>query len=422
MRPKHRFSIATLTVATLIPAFAIASCDLASAIPTDLASAAAGCPSFASVAAVAKVDFAKEFGIDAKVGGKLKAGVQAALELKGFAAKLDADLRGACGGLAKDLGASGDWKTGKDACSAAMKAMADIKGKIGGNLKIAIAVEPPHCAASLDAMAKCVADCDVSVDAGSVDVKCDKGKLAGTCDAQCSGSCEMSAAATCSGTCHGSCSASFSGSCGGECNGTCDGKQSKGVSCAGKCEGSCSANAQGSCGGQCSGSCEMSAAAKCSGTCRGECSVEMKAPKCEGKITPPKASAECQASCQTKMQAQLKCTPPKISVNLTGGANAQLVAKYKTALEANLPAIISIAVGMKDQALSVAGNVKAVAKGVVTAAKKVKGDAKLKARLAACVGAPVKAALDAAASVQVNVNVSVQVKASASASGSAKAG
>ena len=43
-------------------------------------------------------------------------------------------------------------------------------------------------------------------------------------------------------------------------------------------------------------------------------------------------------------------------------------------------------------------------------------------RLAACVSAPFKGAIDAAASLKANVNVSVEVKASASASASGSAG
>src|SRR5687768_5358566 len=55
------------------------SCDLQSAAPADLAGAAAGCPDVSSASAAAKVDWAKEFGIDAAVGKKIKAGVVAAL-------------------------------------------------------------------------------------------------------------------------------------------------------------------------------------------------------------------------------------------------------------------------------------------------------------------------------------------------------
>jgi hypothetical protein len=391
-------------------------------VPKDVAGVAAGagaCPDVSSVSAIAKVDWAAEFGIDAAVGAKLKAGVMAAVSLDGFAAKLDAELKAACGGLAKDLGAGGDFANGKAACDAAMKAMVDIKGKIGGDLKISIDVQPPHCAASMDAMASCAAECDASVDPGSVKVECEPGKLSGTCDAECSGSCDLSAAATCEGTCSGSCSAKFNGSCAGECSGKCDGKKVDGAACEGTCKGTCSAGAEGSCGGECSGSCEMSAAAKCEGTCRGECSVEMKAPKCEGEMTPPKVSAECEANCDAQVQAEVECTPPRIAVRLEGAANAEAAAQYKAALENNLPAVLNIAIGMKDQALSVAADAKAVVDGVQATVKQLKASPAVGARVTACVAAPFKAAFDAAASVKANVNVSVEVKASASASGSA---
>jgi len=419
---------ATLLVSTLAPVALVASCDLSaasSAIPKDVAgaaSAAGSCPDVSSISAIAKTDWAAEFGIDANVGAQLKSGVMAAVSLDGFAKKLDADLKVACGGLAKDLGAGGDFANGKAACDAAMKAMADIKGKLGGGFKIALDVQPPHCAASMDAMADCAAECDASLEPGSVQVECEAGKLSGTCDAECSGSCEMSAAAKCEGTCSGSCSAKFKGSCAGECTGKCDGKKVDGAACEGTCKGSCSAGAEGSCGGQCSGSCEMSAAASCEGTCRGECSVEMKAPQCEGEMKPPKASAECNAHCDAQVQAEVECTPPRIAVRIDGAANAELAATYKTALENNLPAVISIAVGMKDQALSVAADAKAVVQGVQAVVGQLKASPAIGARVTACVTAPFKAAFDAAASVKANVNVSVEVKASASASASGSAG
>lgn len=425
-----RLQTATLLLATLAPAVMVASCDLSAAstaVPKDVAgaaNAAASCPDVSSVQAIAKVDWAAEFGIDAAIGTKLKSGVMAAVSLDGFAKKLDADLKVACGGLATDLGASGDFADGKTACQAAMKAMADVKGKLGGGFKVVLDVQPPHCGASMDAMASCAAECDASVDPGSVKVECEPGKLSGTCEAECSGSCDLSAAAKCEGTCSGSCSAKFKGTCAGECTGKCDGKKVDGAACEGTCKGSCSAGAEGSCGGECSGSCELAAAAKCEGTCHGDCSVEMKAPKCEGEMTPPEVSAECEANCDAQVQAQVECTPPRITVRIDGAANAELAAKYKAALEANLPAVINIAVGMKDQALSVAADAKAVVDGVQATVKALKASPAVGARITACVAAPFKAAFDAAASVKANVNVSVEVKASASASagGGASAG
>lgn len=404
--------------------FVGASCDMATAVPGagDLAKAAGGCPDVSSLEAIAKIDFAAEFGLDAKVGGQIKGGLEAAAQLKGFAGKLDADLAAACGGLATDLGKPGTYATGPDACKAAVSAMGDIRGKLGASAKISLFVEPPRCSASLDAMAACVGKCDASVDPGSVEVKCEPGKLSGTCEAECSGSCQMDVAAKCEGKCTGSCDAKFSGTCGGECNGKCDGKSQKGGTCSGKCEGKCSAQAEGTCGGSCSGSCALKAAGKCSGTCSGDCSVAMKAPKCDGKIEPPKASAECNAKCDADISAKLECTPAKVGLNVVGGADAALVAQYKGAIEKNLPAVLKIAIGMKDQAMGVAGNVKTVVEGVQKTVVSLKSDPKVGARLTACVAAPFKAAFDAAASVKANIDVSVEVKASASASASGSAG
>ncbi|MBC8072097.1 MAG: hypothetical protein IAG13_27500 [Deltaproteobacteria bacterium] len=397
------------------------SCDPGTVTPGGVAAAAAGCPDLSSVSAIAKVDFVKEFAVDAKVGAQLKGGLEAAAEIQGFAAKLDKDLAGACGGLAKDLGKSGDYDKGPDACKAAISAMADVRGKLGGSAKIALAIEPPRCSTSLDAMTECLGKCDAAIQGGSVAVKCEKGKLVGTCDAQCSGTCELDVAAKCEGTCKGSCEASFSGKCGGECNGKCNGKGMQGGQCNGTCEGKCSAQADGKCGGKCSGGCEMSGGAKCSGKCRGECSVAMKAPHCEGAIEPPRVSAECQARCATEVSAKVECTKGNVAVRIDGGADAKAVAQYKGALEKHMPAILKIAIGMKDQAVEVAGSVKAVVSGAQSAVASVKGDPQIGAKLTACVAAPFKAALDAAASVKANIDVSVEVKASASASASGSA-
>ena len=409
------------SLALVTAAAVTTSCDKIPVDPGSAVSAAAGCPDVSSISAIAKYDWAGEFGIDVQAAAKISAGLQAAISLQAFAAKLDADLKTACGGLAKDLGVAGDFDNGEAACKAALSGMADLKAQMGGSVKITLDVQPPYCSASMEAMADCAAQCDAELEPGSVEVECEPGKLSGECSAQCKGRCDMKAAAKCEGTCQGSCDASFSGKCGGDCNGKCDGKKANGP-CAGKCEGSCSANAEGSCGGQCSGSCQMEAAAKCQGTCTGECSVEMKAPRCEGEMKPPKASAECEASCDASVQAEVDCTPPRIVLRVDGAANAEAAAKFKAALEANLPGILKIAIGMKDQALSVATSVKDVVGGVEVTIKSLKAAPEVGARLTACVAAPFKAAFDAAASVKVNVDVSVEVKASASASGSASTG
>lgn len=399
------------------------SCDFdtATANPGSLIGAAAGCPDISSVQAIARVDWASEFGLEAAAAGQIRAGLQAALELDAFAGQLDADLKAACGGLASELGKGGDFQSSEDACRAASQAVAAVKNRLGAGARLSVAVQPPHCAASVDAMADCLAECDAQLEPGSVEVQCEPGKLAGTCEGQCTGKCELKAAARCQGTCHGSCSASFQGSCDGACNGTCDGKKVDGAACSGTCKGSCSAGAEGRCGGQCEGSCELQGAAQCGGTCRGSCSVEMKAPRCEGEMTPPKASAECEARCETNVQANVECTPARVAVIVEGQADARAAADLKAALEKHLPAVLKVAIGMKDQALSVATQGKAVVDGVQATIETVKAAPEAGARLSACVAAPFKAAIDAAASIRASVDVSVQVQASASASASGSA-
>lgn len=405
-----------------LASLSLVSCDKLGlpSTPGGAMEAAADCPDLSSVSAVLKIDWAKEFGIDVEAAARVRAGVQASLELRNLAATVDAKLVTACGGLARDLGAGGNFKTGEEACKAASKAMADIKAKMGGNLKISLAVQPPHCRASIDAMADCVAECDASVEPGSVEVTCEKGKLSGTCEAECTGRCDLSAAAKCEGTCQGSCNASFTGSCGGECSGKCDGQAMQGGSCAGRCEGTCSANAEGSCGGQCSGSCEMSASGQCSGTCTGECSVEMKAPSCEGEITPPKASAECNAACEARVDAEIECVPAQVSINVDGAADVKAAATYAAAIRKHLPLLLEVAIGMKEPAMSASAHVEAVVGGAKATIRSLDVPS-AGARLSACVAAPFQAAFDAAASLKANVSVSVEVQASVSASASGSA-
>ncbi len=379
---------------------------------------AGNCPDMASAEAVANFDWAKEFKLDVEAGAKLKGGVTAAVNLKALAAQIDADLKAACGGLAKDLGAAGDFDSGEAACKAAIKAMGDVKAKMGAKASIDLQVKPPVCSASIDAMAECSGKCDASVQGGKADVKCEGG-VSGQCDAKCEGSCEMSAAAKCEGKCEGKCDAKFKGTCSGKCEGKCGAKNSSGQ-CDGTCEGKCESGASGECGGNCEGGCEIKGSAECKGTCSGKCSVDFKELKCDGKLEPPKVSAECKASCDADVSGKLSCTPARIALKIKGSADAAAEAQFRAAIEKNLPAILKVAIGMKDRVEGVAASVQGVVEGAQAVAQAgSSGGPAMTAALTACVAAPFKGAIDAAASVKANVNVSVDVKASASASGSA---
>jgi hypothetical protein len=385
---------------------------------------AGNCPDMAKVEAIDSFDFGKEFKLKAEVASKIKAGASAAVEMQELSAKIDGDLKTACGNIAHDLGGSGDYKDGQEACKAAEKAIGDAKAKLGANLSIKLDVAEPHCGVDIQAYGDCSGHCDASVTPGKADIKCEGGKLQGSCSAQCSGDCEASAAAACSGECSGSCDADIKGSCSGNCQGKCDGKATpagSGGQCAGTCEGKCSGNVKAECKGKCGGSCHMKAGASCSGTCTGSCSAEMQAPKCTGTVEPPKMSAECKAKCDAKLSAKAQCTPPHIALRIAGGTDAQAVAKFQAVIEKDLPAVLTVSIGMAKHVSEVAGNMEVVIQGVQAGIQGA-GDPLTIGRLTACVGAPFKGALDAVANVKASVNVSVNVQASASASGSGHAG
>jgi len=101
------------------------------------------CPNMADAEAVANFDWSKEFKLDAQASGKLKGGVQAAINLKELSAQIDGDLKGACGNIVKDLGGSGEFATGKDACDAAIKVMGEVRAKLGASAKITLDAVPP---------------------------------------------------------------------------------------------------------------------------------------------------------------------------------------------------------------------------------------------------------------------------------------
>ncbi len=385
---------------------------------------AGNCPDMAKVEAIDSFDFGKEFKLKADVAAKIKAGASAAVEMQELSAKIDGELKTACGNLAHDLGGSGDYKDGQEACKAAEKIMGDVKAKIGGNLTIKLDFSEPHCGVDIQAYGDCAGHCDASVTPGKADVKCEGGKLEGSCSAQCSGDCEISGSAACSGECSGSCDAEIKGGCSGTCQGKCDGKATPagaGAQCAGTCEGKCSGNVKAECKGKCGGSCHMKAAASCSGTCSGSCSAEMQAPKCTGTVEPPKMSAECKAKCDAKLSAKAECTPPHVALRIAGGADVQLMAKFQAAVVKNLPDVLTVSIGMAKHLTEVAGNMEVVIQGVQAGIQGA-GDPLTIGRLTACVGAPFKGALDAVANVKASVNVSVNVQASASASGSAHSG
>lgn len=413
MNTKHLIAFPALLSLLALPV--LANCGAVKNLPGVSELPGGNCPDANDPSAILAFDFQREFQLQLDAAAKIKAGAAAAAQINMFAASIDSDLKAGCTGLAKDLGVTGDFKNAEEACRAAIGGMNAMKSKFGATAKITLVAEPPVCEASLSATADCAAKCDASITPGKAEVQCEPGHLSGKCDASCKGSCQMNASAVCNGSCHGTCDAQIKGKCGGTCKGKCDGKNSNG-SCAGTCEGTCDAQVDASCSGKCGGTCEIKGEAKCEGTCSGSCSVDMKAPQCTGKVTPPKMSAECKAHCDAQVSAKAQCRPAKVSVAIVGAVDTKAAAQYRLALENNLPVVMKLAVGMKERALDVAASGQDVIAGVQGTVQAAGASA---VKVGACFGQSFKAALTSVASIKAEVNVSVEVHASASASGSA---
>jgi hypothetical protein len=157
------------------------------------------------------------------------------------------------------------------------------------------------------------------------------------------------------------------------CSGSCEATGGAMVACMGKCDGTCmgGTDAQGNCNGQCAGKCTMSAmgSVMCTGTCRGQCDAKCTAQvmggsvkcsgMCDAKATPLECKggklevmcnvdANCKANCDASVNAKAKCTPPAMTITLSGTLDAKL-SQLKATLEKNLP-LIAVAVKARGQA------------------------------------------------------------------------
>jgi hypothetical protein len=347
-----------------------------------------------------------EAGLDcaADVQAKVKAFQGAVDALVAVSAEMKAAIAVSCAKIATDLGATDvpdvskpETLTDDDLQKACDAATLKLDAELQAGAEISLEIVGGECHVNASAQLSCEASCSVEggCDPGSIDIRCEPGELSGSCEAECQGSCTVTSGSV---SCEGGCSGTCQGDCSGECA-TTDG----GGKCAGKCEGTCK--------GECTGTCEVvPPSAKCEGSCKGGCSIAYKAPQCEGELKPPSCdiNAECKGGCNAQGQLDAECTPPKIKVTVTGGANGNLAAT----LEANLPEIFlafKVQGGLfLDAAAYVAETAVDVAGAVIT--------------IPACVlvfGADL--ATKFGASVEASVSVSVSVEASASVGGKAGA-
>ena len=315
--------------------------------PSTAATAAAvssKCPDLAKPDEVAAFDFAKEYVLSRDAADKLKAAALAAGEVALLADKLDAELGIACGQIAHDLGGKGDWRSGSEACAAAIKAVHDSRAKLGAKSAASLVVRTPICQVDASLMTKCASICDSSVPSGRVKAECEA--KAGRCDGNCAGVCETKSGAKCDGTCSGTCDGPIKGSCGGRCRGWCDGRPvASGGACAGVCTGSCDKGPMnGECKSTCTGSCKAKAPGICDGLCAGACTVELTDGKCAGEFKPPDVSTDCRARCELAAINQTECSTPLVGIVLTGVAprDRDTAEQMRSAVDKSFPALMKI--------------------------------------------------------------------------------
>lgn len=300
---------------------------------------------------------------DFQVGGTIElegtsgVALQAVADFAGIAAASVDDLTIACRGIAEGLDATADDRAAAEAIvdkRARMEAYCNLAvdqiGVFTAQASITVNIEPAECSVNVSAKADCQARC-------SVDGECDIQATPPTCEGgslevACSGSCTAEAGATlnCTGSCTGGCTGSCTSTGGVMCQGRCDGECEAGAiqtdgTCTGMCMGTCEATAPGvMCDGTCSGSCDAAceATANASVTCDGQCDAEFEPLRCEGGMLTGgcEVEASCDANCDASLEAKAECSPPRISIDVTG--DADIGGKLKAVLEANLGLVAAL--------------------------------------------------------------------------------
>jgi hypothetical protein len=152
--------------------------------------------------------------------------------------------------------------------------------------------------------------------------------------------------------------------------------------------------------------------------CEGD---QMQGTWCTGTVKPPQMSVDCKTRCDAHVQASGSCTPPQVTVTINGAADPAAAAQLQTALQKDLPQIVSTGVGIAKNAGSIVSNAKALGDGVIAVIKSGPANKAVTAALLACVAAPLKGVVDATASIQGDVSVSLTVQGSVSGGATATA-
>ncbi|MAT27084.1 MAG: hypothetical protein CMN29_19395 [Sandaracinus sp.] len=341
---------------------------------------------------------------------KVSTFLRATAAFSNASADLADSLFDVCKSVGRELGMSeaelsGDLRGTCDAVAAKVRSELQA-AQSEANLRVDVFAQPPRCEVTLDAYARCAAECDATVTPGELEVNCEGGYVYGRCEAECQGSCAVDVSGQCSGACEGTCQGGCTGVCQGSCEGTCSAYGPDGQ-CNGSCDGTCYGTCSAGCNGSCEGSCWVEGQASCEGMCRGGCSVDYQEPRCTGHYRAPEVDVDCQASCEARLQADAQCQPGELEVRVTGDVDA--AADRVARLRAALSQFRQLAV-IREKAR----HVKEAGEDLVAAARRLRGAGQAGADAVLCLAEAAAVIPNAMASVSVSVEVSVSVSASAS--------
>lgn len=380
------------------------------------------CPELTDAKTVDQADWETLFDIDQPNARKLRTALVSALGVQSLSAKLDSDLKTACAGITKELGARGDTDTAETACASAARAINDARARLGKKARVSVVYGDPRCAFAADTIGACLAECKggaAEETRAPVPVDCAETVSLGVCRGKCTGSCDVTDGMVCDGHCDGGCDWGFRGSCQGACVGTCNGRASRGF-CRGRCVGQCNGLVKhGTCKGRCTGPCDLRRASACAGACTGRCSIPFTGLRCEAIPKGVEAEAACRTRCDAELPEGALCAPARLTVTIDHTKPLSRGRRLAETLQRHLPTILRIAVGMKSHATRAARSAQIALK----AGEDLVNDAGTRglpaAALPSCAAAPLREGLAAIGSVNVSVRLAVEVKAAADAADNA---
>ena len=309
----------------------------------------------------------------AELNGKIAAFVSATKDLMSVAVRAESEATEACMRIGRDIGLTDVQMAPRDeagghaagACGAVAARMDAI---LSSGLRFQARVVPPYCQADANAYGACSGECSAQLTPAQIVAQCEPARLSGFCQ--------------------------------GRCEGRCDGR------CMGDCQGQCmQRDAQGRCVGACNGNC----VGNCDSTCHARCAGQWQAPRCEGYVAPPRADAECNATCRAHADLTASCTPAQVSVQ--SNQNNEMAMRLAASLQANLPMLLHAELALGKRILVDADTMVQVGRNLPDIIGKAGAHA------AACVAAAGNMSVHATATIKVTVQASANVSARAGAGG-----